>query len=156
MPDRDVRDVPLIDLDHQTVTVERRDFEQYFPLLDRSAQLLAEIADHNDPVERCEDFGMRKLVVEQSDLRLSLVHLRGHDLHFGRFPLSHRLVIFLLVLFKLAQRLQPLQPQLPVIQRAQHLAGLHQIAGPHRRFANISVERRRSGALDDRLQHRFG
>ena len=99
---------------------------------------------------------MRKLILDEGQFRLHLMHLCGGNLNLGGLPLGHRFVILLAILFELTERLHPFEPQFSVIERTQDLAGTHHITGAKRRLPDIAVERRRSRPLNDRLQDRLG
>jgi hypothetical protein len=51
LPTFDPLDVPLVDFENHAIGVERRDFEQDGPLLDRGTELLREIARDQHSVE---------------------------------------------------------------------------------------------------------
>src|SRR5437867_1679857 len=51
LPDRDVRHLTFVDLQHDAIAVERRHFEEHLPALYGCAERLAEITLHDHPVE---------------------------------------------------------------------------------------------------------
>ena len=150
----DVVDVPFVHFHDDAVLRKGRDLEQDLAALHGRIERLAQIAGDDDAIERSDDPCARELLVDECQLRLHFGELRRHDIHVRRLPGGERLLILARHLLPLAGKLRALQLQLAVVERGQQLPGVHEVAGARGRLLDVAVERRDSGALDPRLNHR--
>src|SRR5919204_391116 len=144
---RDVRDVALVDAQHDAVGVERRELEQHLAALHRRAAQLRVIATDDDAVERRQHHGARELLFDQRELRPRLLELRAEDLGLRALVLRQRLAVLAVELLALARELDSLELQVAVVEAPDLLPRPDDVAGAHRRLLDVAVERGGDRAL---------
>ena len=86
---------------------------------------------------------------EQADLRLGLLYLREDDAGQRAVILGNRLLVLARVLSALALPFVVFEPQVPLIQRREHVARFHDVPRAMRRSCHVAIDR-----CDEHAAHR--